>query len=100
MIDSLIWLVPLAVLAAGVWRPRAGLVAFTAALPLFGAPPGGPYLTALDAAALAAIATAWRAGPAPRSAVDRPFAAFVVVSLASMLPLAYQPPSWKPVPGL
>ena len=96
MFESLIWLVPAAVLAAGLWRPHAGLVTLTAALPLFGVPPGGPYLAALDAAALAAIGTAWRAGPPARSPLDRPVLAFVLVSLASMVPSLYHPPSWQP----
>lgn len=96
MFDSLIWLVPAAVLAAGLWRPHAGLLTLAATLPLFGVPPGGPYLAALDVAALAAIGTAWRAGPAPRSPADRPALAFVVVSLVSMIPPVYQPPSWQP----
>lgn len=96
MFESLIWLVPPTVLVAGLWRPHAGVVALTAALPLFGVPPGGPYLAALDVAALAAIGTAWRAGPVPRSPLDRPVLAFVAVSLASMVPPVYHPPSWQP----
>lgn len=97
MIERLIWLVPLAVAAAGLWRPRAGLLALAALLPFFGSPPGGPYLGALEVAGLAAILTAWRAGAASeRSALDRPLAAFVVVALLSLLPLAYLPPSWRP----
>jgi O-antigen ligase len=96
MFEQLIWTVPVAVLAAGLWRPRAGLLVLAACLPLFGSPPGGPYLAALDVAALAAIATSWRAGRPPPSQFDWPVAAFLVVSLASLLPLAYQPPSWNP----
>ncbi len=96
MFESLIWLVPAAVLAAGIWKPSAGLVALAASLPLFGAPPGGPYLAALDIAALAAIGTAWRAGRPPPSRLDLPVAVFVAVSLASLVPLTYHPPSWRP----
>ncbi len=96
MFEHFIWAVPLAVLAAGLWRPRAGLLVLAACLPLFGSPPGGPYLAALDVAALAAIATSWRAGRPPPSHLDWPVAAFLVVSVASLLPLAYQPPSWSP----
>ncbi|MCP4204948.1 MAG: O-antigen ligase family protein [bacterium] len=96
MIERLIWLVPLAVAAFGAWRPKAGLVALTAALPLFGSPPGGPYLGALDAAALAAIVTAWRAGRARPSPLTWPAIAFVAVSLLSLIPSPYLPPSWHP----
>jgi O-antigen ligase len=96
MFEQLIWTVPIAVLAAGLWRPRAGLLVLAACLPLFGSPPGGPYLAALDVAALAAIATSWRTGRPPPSRLDWPVVAFLVVSAASLLPLAYQPPSWNP----
>jgi O-antigen ligase len=94
--EAWIWLVPVGVLVAGSWRPYAGLVALVAALPLFGSPPGGPYLAALDAAGIAAIATAWRAGPAPRSRLDLPILAFVLVSALTLLPISYRPPSWSP----
>lgn len=57
MIERLIWLVPAAVLVAGVWRPKAAILVLVAALPLFGSPPGGPYLAALDVAALAVLLT-------------------------------------------
>ncbi len=96
MFDRLIWLVPAVVLALGLRRPHAGLLVLAAALPLFGSPPGGPYLAALDVAMLAAVATAWRAGRAPRSPLDLPVLAFVAVSLASMVPAVYHPPSWQP----
>jgi O-antigen ligase len=96
MWEALIWLVPVAVLAAGLRRPDGGLLVLAATLPLFGSPPGGPYLAALDAAALAAVATAWRAGPAPRSAFDRPAQAFVVIGCISALPFLYEPPGWHP----
>ena len=80
MLEDLVWLVPGIVIVAGVWRPRAGLLVFAAALPLFGAPPGGPYLAALDVAAIAAIAT----GAAPADAFRLPEEAeiAVVASLA------------------
>lgn len=97
MFERLIWLVPIAVAAAGLWRPRAGLLTLAAALPFFGSPPGGPYLGALEVSGLAAILTAWRAGGAGKaSGLDRPLAAFVVVALSTLLPLAYLPPSWRP----
>jgi O-antigen ligase len=94
--ESLIWIVPVVVLFAGAYQPRYGILALLAALPLFGAPPGGPYLGALEAAVLAAIATAWRAGPARPSRLDRPLMAFVLVAVASFFPLAYLPPAWSP----
>jgi O-antigen ligase len=94
--ERLIWIVPLVVAVAGLWRPRAGLLVLVASLPLFGSPPGGPYLGALDAAGLAAIVTAWRAGRAEPSALAWPAAAFVAVSLATLAPSPYQPPSWQP----
>ena len=100
--ENLIWIVPAVVLVAGAWRPRYGLVVFAAALPLFGSPPGGPYLGALDAAAVLAILTSLRAihkhypgEPDWRhSGLEWPVAAWVAVSLASMVPLVYQPPAW------
>ena len=94
--ERLIWIVPLVVAALGAWRPRAGLVVLAASLPLFGAPPGGPYLGALDVAGIAAILTAWRGGRPSPTAMTWPVAAFVAVSLLSMLPPAYLPPSWRP----
>jgi len=72
------------------------MLVFAAALPLFGAPPGGPYLAALDVAAMAAIATGWRAGSARASVLDWPAAGFVVVSAATLVPFAYQPPTYHP----
>lgn len=96
MFERLIWLVPAAVAAFGIWRPRAGLLVLAACLPLFGAPPGGPYLGALDVAAIAAILTALRAPRADRSPLTWPIAAFVAVSLASLVPATYQPPGWHP----
>ncbi|MCP4204895.1 MAG: hypothetical protein GY769_23550 [bacterium] len=96
MAETLIWLVPAAVLAAGLRNPRGGLLVLAACLPLFGSPPGGPYLGALDVAALAAIGTAWRSGRPPASRLDWPIWAFLAVSLASLVPLAYHPPSWSP----
>jgi O-antigen ligase len=94
--EQLIWLAPVAVAGLGVWRPRAGLVALAAALPLFGSPPGGPYLGALDAAGLAVIVTCWRAGRPAASALAWPALAFVTVGLTSLVPTPYLPPSWSP----
>ena len=96
MIELLIWLVPAAVAVLGLWRPRAGLVALVAALPLFGSPPGGPYLEALEVAGLAAILTGLRAGRPARSRLGAPALLFVVVSLATLVPSPYLPPSWRP----
>jgi hypothetical protein len=100
--ETLIWIVPAAVLLAGAWRPRYGLVVVVATLPLFGSPPGGPYLGALDATALAAVLTSLRRprprGPGEpdrrRSGLEWPVGAWVTVSLVSMLPLVYRPPAW------
>jgi O-antigen ligase len=94
--EVVIWLVPAAVLVAGVRSPRGGLAVFVASLPLFGSPPGGPYLAALDVAALAAVVTAWHAGRPKRSPLDVAALAFVVIGLASLLPIAWHPPSWNP----
>ncbi len=96
MFERLIWVVPMTVAALGAWRPRAGLLTLVAALPLFGSPPGGPYLAALDTAALAAIATGWRGGRSAPSALGWPAAAFVALSLASLVPSPYWPPAWHP----
>lgn len=96
MFETLIWLVPAAVLGAGLRSPRGGLLVFTACLPLFGSPPGGPYLAPFDVAALLAIGTAWRAGAAPRSRLDLPVWVFTIITAVSLLPIAYLPPSWHP----
>ena len=100
--ERLIWIVPIAVAAVGAWRPRYGLVLLAASLPLFGSPPGGPYLAALDVAAVAAIGVSllairrrfpgeedWR-----HSGMEWPVAAWVAVSLISCLPLVFHPPAW------
>ena len=96
MLERLVWIIPIGVAALGLWRPRAGLLLLTACLPLFGAPPGGPYLGALEAAGVAAVVTAWRGGRQERSALSWPAAAFVMVSLLSLCPSPYLPPSWRP----
>ena len=100
MFESVIWIVPVAVAAAGLWRPRAGLLVLAARLPFFGSAPGGPYLAALDIAGLAAVAMAWRPGwrdgRVERSSLDWPVAAWVVVSVVSLVPFAYHLPSWQP----
>ncbi len=92
--EQLVWLVPIAVLLAGVFRPHGGLVVFAATLPLFGSPPGGPYLAAFDVAAVAAIVTSWRASRPERSPVDWYVWGWVAVSVVSLTPLAFHPPSW------
>lgn len=104
MWETLIWLVPVAVVVAGLRRPEGGLLVLAAMLPLFGSPPGGPYLAALDVAALAAVATAWRAGrerPAgagspAHAGLDLPVLALLTVSFASLFPSLYHPPAWSP----
>lgn len=94
MFETVIWLIPLAALVAGLRRPRAALLVLLASLPLFGSPPGGPYLAALDVTALVAIATSWRAGKARRGVLDIPILAFVIIGVASLAPLSWHPPSW------
>ncbi len=93
---------PVLVLSLGMWRPRLGLGLLAAALPLFGAPPAGPYLAALDLAGVASVAVALRAsrehpGAATRtSALRWPVIAWTLVSVVSLIPLAYHPPAWRP----
>jgi hypothetical protein len=94
--ERLVWLVPAVVTLAGVVRPRYGLVALAASLPLFGTQRGGPYLAALDVACLAAIVLSLRQGRPARSALDRAVLAFAAVGVASFFPLVYHPPSWQP----
>jgi len=94
--EQIIWLVPITVVAAGLWTPRAGLLVLVASLPFFGSPPGGPYLAALDVAALAAVALALHRGKATPSDLDWPVAGLVLVSVASLIPITYHPPSFAP----
>jgi putative inorganic carbon (HCO3(-)) transporter len=96
MFETLVWLAPAAVLVAGMWRPHLGLIVLAAVLPFFGSPPGGPYLGALDAAGIAAILTSWRAGRAGPSPLRWPILALLAVSAASLVPLAYAPPTARP----
>jgi O-antigen ligase len=96
MYETLIWTVPLIVLLAGLWWPRAGLLVLAATLPLFAAPPGGPYLAALDVSVLAAVVTGLRGGKSRPSSLDQGVMMLVAVAAAAMFPLAYQPPSWSP----
>ena len=63
---------------------------------MFGSPPGGPYLAALDVAILVAISTALRTGRTQSSPIGWAAAAFFVVSLLSLVPFHYAPPSWRP----
>jgi O-antigen ligase len=88
--------VPLAILVAGIVRPAAALLIFTAALPLLCAPPGGPNLGVLDLSAWVLILVLWRAGRPVRTPADAPAACFLWVSLASLALLAYRPPAWRP----
>lgn len=92
----MVWLAPAAVAVAGLYRPRWAQLIFVACLPLFGSPPGGPYLAALDATAIAVIFTSLRQPRPPRSSLTWPVAVFVFVALASLLPPVYSPPSWSP----
>lgn len=94
--ERLIWLAPAAVAAAGLYRPRWGVLVFVACLPLFGSPPGGPYLAALDAAALTLVVVSLRAQRPPRAALTWPVVTLAVVAIASLLPAAYSPPSASP----
>jgi len=94
--EAVVWLVPIAVLLTGARYPRGGILVLVAALPLFGSPPGGPYLGALDVAALLAILVSWRGTRARPSPLDVAALAFVVVGLASLIPIAWHPPSWNP----
>lgn len=96
LIERLIWVVPLVVAALGAWRPRAGLLALAAGLPLFGSSTGGPYLGALEVSAIAAIVTAWRGGRPAASPLAPAAFALVAVSLLSLVPSPYAPPSWRP----
>ena len=94
--ERLVWLVPAIVVVAGVVRPRYALVALAASLPFFGTSRGGPYLSALDVACLAAILLSLRARRPERSELDRAVLAFAAVGVASFIPLVYHPPSWQP----
>ncbi len=95
MFEALIWVIPASVFLLGIWNPRAGLLLFVSTLPLFGSPPGGPYLAALDVACVGAIITSWRGGNG-KSPLTFPLSLFVIVSLLTLVPLAYLPPSWAP----
>ena len=94
--ERLVWLVPAIVVAVGIARPRAALVALAASLPFFGASRGGPYLAALDAACLAAILLSLRERRPERTGLDLAVLAFAAVGVASFFPLVYHPPSWQP----
>lgn len=60
MIGQLLWGVPVAIVAVGVWRPSWALYVFVASLPFFGSVPGGPNLTqaSVSVLTLGAVATA------------------------------------------
>lgn len=96
MAERLIWLVPLAVAVAAVWRPRLSVLVLAAALPLFGSPPGGPYHGALDVSAIVVILAGLRAPRRRRGDLGLPILAFAVCALASLAPFAYSPPGWAP----
>ena len=104
MDERLLWLVPGLVLGLGFWRPRVGLLVLAATLPLFGTPPGGPYLAQLDMAGLCALVVGARARwirrhsstHGPRDPLSVALVAWVLSALVSALPLAYAPPSWRP----
>lgn len=95
-IENALWLLPVVVTLAGLYRPWAGVVALCAGLPLVGSPPGGPYLAPLDVAVIAAIVTALRGGKAGPSTLRWPIVSVLVASAVSLLPLAYHPPSFEP----
>ena len=94
--EQLVWLAPVAVVAAGIVRPRAALVALAASLPFFGVQRGGPYLAALDSACLAAILLSLRERRRERTGLDLTVLAFAAVGIASLFPLVYHVPSWQP----
>lgn len=94
--ERLVWLAPLAIAAAGAYRPRWALFLFAACLPLFGSPPGGPYLAAFDVAAVAVVLISLRAPRPAASSLTWPVLALLFVGFASLIPIAYQPPSWHP----
>jgi len=94
--ETLVWMAPLLVGALGIRRAHWGLVALAALVPLFGSPPGGPYLAALDVAALIAALCALRAAPRNNRTLSWQVRAVVVVALVSLIPLAYHPPAWDP----
>jgi len=94
--ERLVWLVPAVVVAAGVVRPRAALVALAASLPFFGVSRGGPYLAALDSACLAAVLLSLRERRRERTGLDLTVLAFAAVGIASLFPLVYHVPSWQP----
>lgn len=96
MFERLIWVIPVTVAGVGLRNPRAGLLVLAACLPFFGSPPGGPYLAALDLAAILAIGTAWRGGRGKPTPLSWPAAAFVAVGLLSLVPSPYWPPDWRP----
>lgn len=105
MDERLLLAVPALVLLLGLWRPRVGLLVLAASLPLFGSPPAGPYLSSLDLAGLSAVAVALRARPvrkadeeASHNWLQWPLIAWLTVTLVSLLPLTYHPPSWQPGP--
>lgn len=94
--ERLVWLAPLAIAAAGAYRPRWALFLFAACLPLFGSPPGGPYLAAFDLAAVAVVLISLRAPRPATSSLTWPVLALLFVGFASLIPIAYHPPSWYP----
>lgn len=103
MDEHLLLAFPALVLLTGLWRPQVGLAVLAAGLPLFGAPPTGPYLGALDLAGLCALVVALRAradnttGRGESSnCLQWPLYAWIAVTLASLLPPLYRPPSWQP----
>lgn len=94
--ERLVWLAPLAIAAAGAYRPRWALFLFAGCLPLFGSPPGGPYLAAFDVAAVTVVLISLRAPRPATSSLTWPVLALLFVGFASLIPIAYHPPSWHP----
>ena len=96
MIDSWVWIVPLAVGGIGLWRPRWGLYVLVASLPFFGSSPSGPYLEAVSAAALIIVGLAMLRGSPPVSRYQASLIAAVVwllVAIASLWPWPQAPTS-------
>lgn len=96
-VEGILWLLPLAALLSGFRDRRFPWYLFAASMPLFGSPPGGPYLAVLEA--MVAVVLLWSLvtrSASPRTQLDLPVLVFVLISLLSLVPLVYQPPSWSP----
>lgn len=96
-VEGMLWLLPLAALLSGFWHRRFPWYLLAASVPFFGSPPGGPYLAILEA--LVGVVLLWSLVlrlPATRTRLDLPVLVFILISLLSLIPLMYHPPSWSP----